>query len=195
MNSYEPIEDVTVLCNALLGAVVRGGSEDFVQYTYELDSALIAVGHFSAEAFDCLLAIVRRSEFHELQASWQLLKVFYDNWEYLTEQQRSELLEALEVSFGYYKDWMSCFVITEILGELYADDRALRTLRRLRNERSDVARSMVPHGLEHIAIGSTDRGLARRAFAELVDMRTDEAASVRDEVGQSLGRLRQEEND
>jgi len=37
---------------------------------------------------------------------------------------RAALLPVLEASYGSFHDWIACFVISGILGELYRDERA-----------------------------------------------------------------------
>ena len=85
---------------------------------------------------------------------------------------------------------MACFVISGILGEQYKEARAFQALRRLANCNKEVPRSLVPHGLEHIVGDSPDAELAIKALAELMKMQTDHSPMVRDEVVESLARIK-----
>jgi hypothetical protein len=53
-----------------------------------------------------------------------------------------------------------------------------------------MARSFVPHGFEHIASDAKDADLSMHALAELARMQKDDSATVRDEVAESMVRLR-----
>jgi hypothetical protein len=81
------------------------------ELAYEIGSMALEEGSFPRDAFDAILAAVQEDEFRDLTGSWKLLRVFEENWEDMSEQQRTELLPALEHAYRFFKDWMACFVI------------------------------------------------------------------------------------
>ncbi len=170
-------------------AISDGDAAALAERVYDLDTLLMMCGYFSAPLFAELLKIIEEPDFLKLEGSWQLLRLFENSWDYLSEEQRGELLAAMESSYGQFADWMACFVISEILGRQYADERALQSFSRLRKLGVLNQRSLVPHGLEHIVSGSRDKDVARRAFKELSNMRADSSEQVSDEVNASLARL------
>ena len=107
----------------------------------------------------------------------------------LSDSQKEKRLPVLENAYGAFTDWMSWFVISELLGEYFMDERALQTLCRLKALEAEAPRSFVPHGLEHIAKNSRDEALAKKAYTELLQMRNDPSGRVRAEVSESLQRL------
>jgi hypothetical protein len=183
-------EDESALIEALRGAVLRGDQESLQKQTYDLDTHLMEAGYFSPNLFQELLKIIALPEFLALEGSFVLLRVIEYGFDYLTEDQKTKLLEALEESYASFTDFTSCFQIAEIIGESYGGERGLQTLRRLKRSKADMPRSMVPHGLEYFIKKSSDPQLARQAFNELMQMKSDPSDDVRDEVNTSLAQLK-----
>lgn len=181
--------DESAVLQRIRRAIRDADAGALAERVYDLDTLLLMCGYFSAPLFEELLAIIREPEFLKMEGSWQLLRLFENSWDYLSEEQRGELPAAMEASYGQFADWMACFVISEILGRQYADERALQSFSRLRKLGALNQRSLVPHGLEHIVKGSQDKDVARRAFDELSKMRADSSEQVRGEVDASLARL------
>lgn len=185
-------DDEKELMEGLRRSISAGDAEGLAAGVYDLDSLLIQTGRFSAAVFEGLLDILAEPQFLGMDGSWHLLRLFENAWDYLDEGQRDRLLEAFEASYGEYADWMSCFVISEILGRQYGDERALEVFRRLKRLGSPVPRSLLPHGLEHLVKGRRGDDVAGRAFAELSAMRNDPSERVREEVREALARLARE---
>lgn len=164
-----------------------GDGAALAEVAYDLESSLIVSGRFSDTLFDALLGVMKMPDFLKLEGSWNLLHLFEHGWNFLSTAQRAELLAALESSYGLFDDWTSSYVISEILGRLYADEPALAALCRLKSRTEGRPRSLLPHGLQLIVSNSPEHGLSRRAFEELLAMRGDPSEEVRDEV---VGALR-----
>jgi hypothetical protein len=145
--------------------------------------------HFPEHNFELILALLKRPELLEMDGSFYILRVLENNWKSLSDEQKERLLPALETAYGLFNDWMSWFVISELLGECFGDEQALRVLSRLKTLRGEGPRSLVPHGLEHIVKGARDEDLVRKAYTELSGMGNDPSEQVRDEVSLSLQRL------
>jgi hypothetical protein len=137
-----------------------------------------------------LQRIFAEEKFQHSDGSWKLIRVFEENWEQLSEEQRNTLLPVLEAHYESFSDWMACFVISGILGELYKDARAFQALCRLSTCHKEAPRSFVPHGFEHVVSDAPDAELAMQALAELTKMQTDHSPMVRDEVAESLARIK-----
>jgi hypothetical protein len=182
-------DDEKELMEGLRRSISAGEAEELAARVYDLDTLLIKTGEFSAAVFEGLLDILAEPRFLGMDGSWHLLRLFENSWDYLTEGQRDRLLDAFEASYGEYADWTSCFVISEILGRQYGDERALQSFRRLKKLRAPVPRSLLPHGLEHLVKGRQGDDVARRAFAELSGMSKDPSEQVREEVSAALARL------
>ena len=178
------------LIEAIRQAVLKGDEDSLKQQTFELDSHLTEVGSFSVDLFQELLRIIALPEFLNLDGSYVLLKIFEYSFDYLSEEQKTELLQTLEAVYDSFTDFTSCFLISEIIGELYGDERALQTLRRLKTTKAEMPRSMVPHGLEYFVKKSSNPQLAGLAFNELMQMKSDPSEDVRDEVSTSLAQLK-----
>lgn len=152
-------------------------------FTYPTDAAV------DDELVTYLSDTFRSPLFHAMEGSWHLIRLVEEDWSAFTEEQRVRLLDPLEFSFNKYTDWMSWFVISEILGENYCCERAFTALKRLAETPEEGPRSLVPHGFEHIAESAADPALRQLALDEILRMRGDVSAQVRDEALISLGRL------
>ena len=183
-------ENESALIEALRGAVSKGDQGNLEKQTYDLDTHLMEAGNFSANLFQELLRIIALPEFLAMEGSFVLLRVIEYGFEYLSEEQKTKLLEVLEESYSSFTDFTSCFQIAEIIGESYGGERGLQTLRRLKTSKADIPRSMVPHGLEYFIKHSGDPELSRQAFNELMLMKSDPSDDVRDEVNTSLVQLK-----
>ncbi len=139
--------------------------------------------------FRCLAGLLARDEFRRVPAgSWYLVDALRGAWERLSPGQRGHLLAAAEEAYPHFSDWMSCFVVSELFGETAPAGAALPALLRLAATPAEVPRSLVPHGLEHLA--ARDGGdTGRRALDALVAMEEDASQEVRSEVDESLSRL------
>jgi hypothetical protein len=174
--------------------VASGDSKSLETMAFKIGNIVLEEGIFPGDCFAAILATLKQEQFQFFDGSWKLIRVFEENWKYLSEEQRTALLPVLEAHYESFSDWMACFVISGILGELYKDERAFEALRRLEDCRKDVPRSFVPHGLEHIVCDSSDAELAMRALSELTKMQKDGSAIVRDEVTESLARLKKRQS-
>ncbi len=115
-----------------------------------------------------------------------MLFILEFEWQLLSDSQKERLLPALETSSAAFTDWMCWFNISVLLGEFFADEKALQVLCRLKTIQAEGPRSLVPHGLEHLISDSRDARLAKIAYAELLDMKNDPSEKVRDAVDDSL---------
>jgi hypothetical protein len=178
-----------MLIERLNALVASGDSASIEGLVFDFGMLVLEEGSFPQGCFDQILTVLSNDQFRRLESSWKMLRVFEYNWDDLSEQQRSALLVALEMAYKSFADWMACFVISGILGELYRDDRAFATLCRLKSESDEMPRSFIPHGFEHIVRDTSDPALAGRALAELKAMQMDLSERVVREVAESLGRL------
>lgn len=158
-------------------------------YDLQGEFMLEGIDSFPEEVFRCLLEVFRKEEFQQMNGSWHALYLFHEDWGLLTRQQQDRLLETLESVYDRFSDWMTPFMITEILGENYCDERALEVLLRLKEVWSETPRSLVPHGFEHLALNCPCEDVANRAFQALLAMRSDSSKQVRQEIAQSLAKV------
>jgi hypothetical protein len=166
-------------------AVATGDSTQFEQAVFALSMEITYADGFPDRSFEFILELLQQRTFLDLQESHYLLMLFDIHWEDLSDMQKELLLPALEAAYDKFKDWMSWFVISELLGEHFTNDAALQTARRLRESEVEGPRSLVPHVLEHLIL-SDDEKLAGKAYKQLLTMKADPSEQVRDEVAQSL---------
>jgi hypothetical protein len=177
----------------LLQLIDSGSPAAFEAMAFKISILVLEEGIFPSAIFTSLLAVFTEERFQLADGSWKFIRVFEQNWDRLSDRQREALLPVLEAHYESFGHWMACFVISWILGELYTDNRAFEALCRLANSQKEIPRSFVPHGFEHIASGAIDADLSLRALAELTKMQTDDSPTVRNEVAESLARLKRKQ--
>ena len=144
---------------------------------------------FPEALFSLLLTLMETEEFLDMKGSSHLLILFEYDWCRLNEAQKHRLLEAFSRAYEKFRDWMACFVITELLGEYYCDKNSLQALCELQKTSNVVARSLVPHGFEHIIKATESPSLRDQAMSRLLSMKNDTSDKVRDEVEAALNNL------
>jgi hypothetical protein len=170
-------------------AVAAGDAERLDAWAFDLGTLVIVSGVIPPTVFDEILAQLHTPELHALDGARKLIDAMSQEWPALTDAQKEGLLPAVEQAYPHLREWRACFAASELLGERYADARALESLLRLRRLSPEMPRSFVPHGLEHLAFEGSDAGVRERALAELLDMRGEESERVTGEVEESLARL------
>lgn len=141
-----------------------------------------------------LTKLLNDPNFLSLAKSWKLLYFIRNNWEQITDADRSSLKELLIEKFDKYADWMGAFVSSEILGERYPNASTLTAFTQLAKTAQSRARALVPHGIEYLAKSATDEPLRRNAVRLLRELKENDSEEVREEALISLRRLGYEEN-
>jgi hypothetical protein len=186
--------DEELLHKLIHQAIAACDSTRLREYAYAMETSALEEDHFAEHNFELILNLLSQRTFLEMTGSFYILRVLENNWESLSDEQKERLLPSLETAYGLFNDWMSWFVISELLGEYFGDEQALRVLSRLKTLRGEGPRSLVPHGLEHIVKGARDEDLVSKAYTELSGMGKDPSEQVRDEVSLSLQRLANREH-
>jgi hypothetical protein len=155
----------------------------------ELDSAALDEDKLPTSFFQGLLELQQDKDFRSLDNSWTILYFLNSNWDQITPQQREELRTVLNEAFDKYRNWMGAFVTSELLGERYADEDALKALADLGESAGLPARAAVPHGLEALAKTTADESLRKRAIERLQKLQKSQFEEVREEALISLKKL------
>jgi hypothetical protein len=158
--------------------------------TVELTVELLRHDSFPGHIFYPLLRIVSAPQYASAAGVWRLIKIFADNWELLSQEQKNHLFADLCNSFPVFEDWMCCFVAAEIIGRHFNDARGLKIIKQLRAVSPDLPRALIPHGLETFIRSCQDQELKHAGILQLEEMQNDESGIVRAEVTESLSRLR-----
>ncbi|MEQ8974253.1 MAG: hypothetical protein RIE73_28135 [Coleofasciculus sp. C1-SOL-03] len=190
--AYDCLEKISpeLLYEAIEQAINSGEEMQMKECAKAISSAVSGLSHFPDKYLNLILGLLQENRFLTSKGAWHLLYILeIENWEFLSETQKTQLLPLLESSYSSFTDWMAWFVISEMLGEYFANEQAFQVLCRLKNIEAEEPRSLIPHGLEHIVKDSHDQQLTQKAYAELLQMKYDPSEQVRDEVNTSLQRI------
>lgn len=162
--------------------LLKEAAEDYPAYCHS-DQA------FDERLFECILELMGQREFLNMDGTFDLLLLFERLWAGLTVLQKEKLINAIEPAYDRFADWMSCFVLSELLGEYYCDDRAFQLLCRLKSSTQGTGRALLPMAFEKLAQNTSDSMLRGKAIAELKSMTADRSQQVQGEAMDSLNRL------
>jgi|GEM_PF-1857682 len=172
---------------AIEAAICSGQEMQMRECAAAISSVIARFSYFPDLYFNLILELLAKESFVKANGSWHFLFILNaGNWFVISEKQKDQLLPLLENSYGLFVDWMSCFVITELLGQCFANEAALNILCHLKNTEAETPRALVPHGFEHFVTDSDEKKLVKKAYEELLQMKEDPSEKVRDEVNESL---------
>jgi hypothetical protein len=160
--------------------------EDFATYCFKENPD----GHsFNDEVFKFILETMVQPRFLDMKGAYHLLMLFEYDWAMLTPPQKEELISAIERTYDKFADWMSCFVLVELLDQYYCDENAFQLLCRLKNSTQEIPRSLLPVGFEKLVQNASDLVLKNRSLLELKQMMNDPSERVQKEASESVIRL------
>jgi hypothetical protein len=169
---------------------IRTRDDDEVENVLmELESATLEMDHWPEDFFDGLEQLMKDEEFLSLGKSWKLFYFINSNWEQIPEPKKESLRPTLAEAFDNCGDWMGAFVIGEILGKYYADERTLTILGKLAKAQHLHWKELVPHALETLAKTTTQSSLHSLAILELQKLKEHDSEYVREEAALSLAKL------
>lgn len=155
---------------------------------YEIQSQQLGRSRFNANSLRMILMFLRDSNLLAMRGAAALLAPLEFDADKLDLKQRRAALAALEEAYPKFADPMARFQITEFIGRKLASREALNVFTRLMVIGDAEARSLVPHGFEHL-VCSAQNDTAREAFAHLQLMASDPSGEVTCEALLSLERL------
>lgn len=190
MNPFN-LQDLAELSSHVLD---RGDEQKLREFIDKIDLYLIVEesrggDSFPDSVFEFVMGLMDSEIFLTLEGSSKLLLVFETDWVRLSEDQKQKLLVSLGKAYARFKDQMSLFITSELLGQYYCNEDAFRLLRQLKKTSNLTARALIPHGFEHIAKSAADEQLRKRAVSELISMKQDPSPEVQSEAAEALAKL------
>ena len=146
------------------------------------------VSRLNDDDFAILKLLLKEALFLSFDGSWRLFWTLEQIWEFLTQSQKIALLPIIETIYPRLKDQQAQFLISELLGEYFADDTAMKTISRLRisAEVDDDGRALMAHALQHLLKTRPAEPLKTNAWQELLRMCEDKVEVVREEAKLAL---------
>jgi hypothetical protein len=181
------------IIKAINEAILHKCTKSLEKSTFEVEKRLLESGRFEAALFRSLVAVIKKADFQAFKESAYFFKPFEYHLGLLSDKQRQEFMEVLERCYPHFVDSTSCFLIVELICDIYLDDRSLAALCRLRTVYPEMPRALVAHGLEHLARNSTDPSIAAKAVNELLQMSADCSKVVQREAEEALARVERKE--
>jgi hypothetical protein len=183
------MESLASVMRELRSCAETANNGPVTKLSLDLDLVLTEIDGLSSTAFGALVELIRDPDFRRLDDAWRVVQVFRYNWDILSREQRDALVAILVDDFDKFGNWMGAFVIAEVLGEVCADARALKSLQSLGAGAMMPARAFVASGLRLLVENAEDAPIKDAALEELRRLSSDADKSVRDEARVELSRL------
>ena len=169
---------------------LQADNEDlYSALSFDIEILQLTEDSFPETNFALILNLIKDPRFLKSEYGWPFLMIFHSEWEKITEQQKTILLDALAEIYEKFDDWMPCFSISELVGEDFHPSQAYSFFNKFAASPNETARAFVPHGYEHALRNSADAELTAKLWNALLDMEQDESEKVRGEVEETLFRL------
>lgn len=110
-------------------------------------------------------------------------------WDMLSDEQRTELLRAIEPLFGVHKDWAVASVFADLVTWKCEGPEAVSFLERLCRVPGEEGRIVVAGELGRVASRSRDRRVRERVRECLLALQKDPSSEVRSEATAQLRSL------
>ena len=132
---------------------------------------------------------MKNEKFQALPDSHKLLLLFETEWGRLNDSQREDLAEVINETYLSFKDELSCFVLSEVLGEYLANDKSLKVFDNLQQTKNEAARSFVAYGYGKLALTTQNENIKKIAVNELNKLKNDNSELVRNEAIIGLNKM------
>ena len=159
-------------------SIERGDGHSFEKIAEKLGDLLLEEGEFPSGLFVEILNLIRREGFCLLENTWYLVKVFEENVEFLSEDQKKSLFASFQKMILLLEDSTACFLVVEMLAELFPDERALEVLVLLEKDYGNKNRALIPHGFQRLAKICSNSEVGKDALDRLDKMRSDADITV-----------------
>lgn len=141
------------------------------------------------ELFARLLDVMGTEVFCNAAHGFLIPKLVCDEWENLSSAQIEALMPVLHAACLRVRNFQTCFVLAEILGERLANRESLSALAQMTQSTNHEKRGCAAHGLGLLAQSADDSLPKKLATTTLRALLGDENRDVRAEAQNALKRL------
>jgi hypothetical protein len=178
----------------ILRSLFEGDIDDLIDCETDIENYLFGLQLFPDKLIEILTNLLTNKNFLQANGSWHILKLLHHECEKISSQQWNYLLPQIENSFSKFKDWMSCFILTEIIGEDFPTSESFVVLMRLKNTENEICRSYIPNALEGFIRNSHDPRIKKEAYNSLTNMKDDKSAIVAKEAIKSYEAIKYDDD-
>ena len=172
--------------NELLQALAKNDRDAVFDAMRSLERVFLHSDTLPMQVFALLLRVLNSPQAIKSKETMGVLDFFDRYWRNLSSRQRDCLLHFLEKHYSQFRDDMSLFTISEILGECYCNVASLAATKRLLRIQYSKARIYLPHMFEHHASDSECAWVRYQAHCELKKLLQDKSLSLVKECESSL---------
>lgn len=175
---------------SILKSLCEGDLEKLIDCEASIEDYLFGLQLFPNKLIEMLTRLLGNKTFLCADGSWHILKLLHYECEKISPQQWIYLLTQIENSFFEFKDWMSCFILTEIIGKDFSTSESFSVVMRLGNTKNEILRSYIPNALEGFIENSNNDEIKQEAYNALINMRDDLSTVVATEALKSYNAVK-----
>lgn len=145
--------------------------------------------NFPDDVIEAIFQQMKNEKFQSVPDASILLLIFETEWGRLSDSQKESLLGVISDTFQSFRDDQSFFVLAEVLGEYFADKRALEVLNNIQQTENDIARAFLTYGYGKLADHASEEKVRNSAIERLNVLKNDKSESVKEEANIALRRI------
>lgn len=183
--------DLNLIKAQLIQGLCNDSDQEIFDAIFEFEMYCLIDKSIPDEVFVFLEEVLDSYQAHQSKYSHHIFGFFDAEWEKLRGHQKKSILRLICKNYHRYKDWVACFIMSEILGECFSNRQSLSVVRKLKRTcKIERPRSIIPHAFEHHVTDSNCPLVRRLALRELESMSNDPVKKVRLEAKVSLERIK-----
>lgn len=145
--------------------------------------------HFPSVLFEKIISLMTDVNFQQLPDTSAVILIFEREWGKLNEDEKAILLKTIENTYGKFTDDLTHFILAEILGEYFADNKSHAIIDFLSTTKNDNARAFIAMAYRKLYYNKKENLDTKSILNKLKKMLNDSSQSVRTEVEISINKL------
>ena len=162
----------------ILEALTSPNVEKLNSLGNNIEDYLFGIKKIPNRLIEVLAELLMNDAFLYAEGSSHILNFLHFECESISSEQWNYLLPYIESSYSKFEDWMSCFILTEIIGNDFPTKESLTMIINLKTVENELYRSYIPNALMGFVKCSPDLKIKKAAYDNLMLMTNDSSAIV-----------------
>lgn len=173
---------LTVLTALIEKYFESSDSKKLLEWYYNCELQLLETGEWTGELFSHVTSLLQDQRVHAAKDATPITKLVLDNWEFLTETQKTRIVGMTRTILCAFHDDTASYCVAELLGEKVGNQVALQILKDASTDPNENCRVIAACGLRRLGFDGLTKELRSEAAKRLHEMKHDPSEAVRHEL-------------